>query len=83
MSIPAREILTVGQLRKALDGVDDKMPVFATVEREDGIDFFSLDFIDAQKGVPARSERDDRAQLRFDSDAPGAVTWLLISLGEA
>jgi hypothetical protein len=70
-------VMTVGELRKKLDGLDPKMNVAAYREDEAGTHFFDVTEVSVHPGTPVRDERTGKAGLRFSHDGP--ARWLLIT----
>lgn len=73
--------MTVGELRKHLEGIDPKTNVALYRETHEGTEFFDVTHIGLSTGTPMRNEHTGKAGFRFESTGP--ATWLLISFEEA
>ena len=72
--------MTVGELRKRLEGVDPKTTVAIRRETHEGEEYFDIGDVSVSTGTPMRNEHTHKAGFRFESTGP--VTWLLISIEE-
>ncbi len=73
--------MTVGELRKRLEGIDPKTNVAVYRETDAGTEFFDITHVGLSTGTPVRNEHTHKAGFRFEST--GRATWLLISFEEA
>jgi hypothetical protein len=75
--------MTVGELRKTIEGLDPKMPVAAYFESDGNreTEFFDLADVSVGTGTPVRSESTHKAGFRFENTGP--AKWLLIRVEEA
>jgi hypothetical protein len=73
--------MTVGELRKKLEGINPKTNIAIYRETHEGTEFFDIGDATLSKGTPVRNEHTHKAGFRFESNGP--VTWLLISFEEA
>ena len=75
--------MTVGELLKAIEGLDPKMTVAAYFE-DDGdreTEFFEVADVSVGTGTPLRNEKTRKAGFRFEHDGP--AKWLLIRVEAA
>jgi hypothetical protein len=72
--------MTVGELRKRLEGIDPKTDVALYRETHEGTEFFGITDVSLSTGTPLRNEHTHKAGFRFESTGP--ATWLLISFEE-
>jgi hypothetical protein len=73
--------MTVGDLRKHLEGIDPKTNVALYRETHEGTEFFDITHVGLSTGTPMRNEHTHKAGFRFESTGP--ASWLLISFEEA
>ena len=73
--------MTVGELRKRLEGIDSKTNIAIYRETHEGAEFFDVADVSLSTGTPLRNEHTHKAGFRFESTGP--ATWLLISFEEA
>jgi len=73
--------MTVGELKKKLEGIDPKTSVALFRETRDGAEFFDITDVSLSTGTPVRNEHTHKAGFRFESTGP--ATWVLISFEEA
>jgi hypothetical protein len=71
--------MNVGELRKALEGVDPKAQVVVCRETET-LEFFEVTEASLRTGTPMRTA-DHRAGFRFEKE--GTAVWFFISIEEA
>ena len=73
----------VGDLLRAIERLDPKMPVAAYFESDSNreTEFFDIADVSVGTGTPMRNERTHKAGFRFEN--PGPAKWLLIRLEEA
>lgn len=75
--------MTVGELRKTIEGLDPKMTVAAYFESDGNreTEFFDIADVSVGTGTPMRNEHTRKAGFRFESNGP--AKWLLIRVEEA
>jgi hypothetical protein len=77
-----RRIMTVGELRKQLEGIDPKTNVALYRETDEGTEFFDVTDVSLSTGTTLRNEHTAyKAGFRFEST--GLEKWLLISFEAA
>ena len=72
--------MTVGELRKQIEGLDPKTTVAAYTENGDGTHFFDIVGVGLHAGTPLRHAT-GQAGFRFQHDGP--EKWVLIYFEEA
>ena len=72
--------MNIEELRKKLDGLDDKAHVVVYRETEDTTEFFEISDASLSTGSPLRHQ-DGSVGFTFDHNGP--ATWLLISIEDA
>jgi hypothetical protein len=73
--------MTVGELRKKLEGIDPKTSAVIYRETDAGTEFFEISDVNPSAGTPIRNEDTGKAGFRFESAGP--ATWLFISIEDA
>jgi hypothetical protein len=72
--------VTVGELRKKLEGLDPKAHVVVYTEAEAGKHMYEVSDVSMSKGTPRRHEN---GKAGFSFDQASAIEWLFISIEEA
>ena len=75
--------MTVGELRKTIEGLDPKMTIAAYFESDGERDseFFDIADVSVGTGTPKRDEKTHRAGFQFQNDGP--AKWLFIRVETA
>ena len=62
--------MTVGELRKKLEGLDQKINVACYREDEEGTRFFDITDVSVHTGTAVRNAQTGKPGLRFSPDGP-------------
>lgn len=73
-------MMTVGELRKQLEGLDPKINVGIFRETHNGAEFFDITYVTVMTGTASRNEHTYKASFTAE---PGGEKWVLISFEDA